>query len=340
MSDINEITQAKFVSAVDEKYSILHKQISDHPNFDIQKINREVVLGKVSINAENNSLRGFDVNYHIIHYNKGEIDNSFLKKTKIWTITDELLITERDISGGTFEPIVNPTYLEYVERNNLPEKIPNPNYVTDEELEKIDKQIDNPIFLEGLKGIPRYILNTDWVSEYELSSIPQFIDNPKYLTLLNAIEPKKIPNQMYVSANETPNEPKEIDNPKIQLITEPKQISNPKYLEAVEKNSIGEYVDNVDWINFSLTVPQKIINPKYLEAVELNKESNKLIKNTDYISSDELVKIPIYNMLPAFTYILDIVKSQPFLLWVLLGFYIDEQDRDGFFDKYDENQQN
>ena len=141
----------KEFSIVSEDNVLIAQQISDHPNFTEQKIIREVVLEALNVSAKNNFERGYVIDYYINHYNNKKLETSMKTVTDSWTISDSLMIAERDFNSPTLEPLPNPDYEAAVLANQAGETISNPDYISDEELAMIPKNKLAPAFTYLLK---------------------------------------------------------------------------------------------------------------------------------------------------------------------------------------------
>lgn len=81
-------------------------------------------------------------------------------------------------------------------------------------------------------------------------------------------------------------------------------------------------------------LPKTIDNPGYISEEETPYLPTK-IPNPAYVSDDSLLMMEQYKTAPAFDYIMGMFLAKPELLWVILGFYVNEQDKDNFFDNFD-----
>lgn len=115
-----------------------------------------------------------------------------------------------------------------------------------------------------------------------------------------------------------------------------KEITNPEYLSDKDFEKVPTNIPNPEYISEEETpyVNKEVPNPDYEDAVRRNNLDAK-IPNPDYISDEVLANTSPYLMEPAFSYILGVMKEAPQLLFIVLSFYINEQDLDGFFNDYD-----
>lgn len=85
--------------------------------------------------------------------------------------------------------------------------------------------------------------------------------------------------------------------------------------------------------NMKLHVRDEEFNAIENEAYQIALAGNKLPQDhPDYVSDAELMAIDQYVMAPAFDYVIDVLQEKPQLMWIILEFYVEEQDKDSFFD--------